>query len=604
MKNIKAPYSFFSLLLIYLIMAYTSFYYYPKWQKAQAEATIGWDVAGYYNYLPALFIYKDLKQLSYESKIMEQYEPNPGGLQAYEHPESGNKVIKYSAGMAVMYSPAFFVADFWAKNSKQYPADGYSLPYQFLLSIWSLCFAFLGLFVLRKLLIRYFSDAATALALLSIALASNYLAYAAISNAMSHNYLFSLYALMLWNSMHFQQKPSYFRAVTIGLLAGLIALIRPTDIVIILVPLLWGLDISKKSAWIKHLNYLKTELPKIGLAIFFCILIGSIQLLYWKYVTNHWIYYSYNEGFRWLKPFLKEAWFSYKAGWLIYSPIFLIVFIGFFSLWKTKAELWAASFAFFLIYSYLVVSWENWWYGGGLGLRAMVQSYAILAIPIASFWSMVLKQKWTAILATIFLLLNVYYNLWLTHQAHKGGLLLPAQMNANYFWAILGRYEVEEDVYKLLDTDEIFRSKIKVQQLIWSDNLETDSLPIPPIAPIEGHKSLFINKEQQFSPILQIPIKNSSKGSWIRVEASYKIQLKEWTFWKMPQLILKLKKEDQKIKERAIRLTRFMYDHQERRIYMDIQCPSAIDRLEIQYWNAEGDKILLIDQIQVYEIRG
>jgi hypothetical protein len=150
----------------------------------------------------------------------------------------------------------------------------------------------------------------------------------------------------------------------------------------------------------------------------------------------------------------------------------------------------------------------------------------------------------------------------------------------------------------------IFRSKIKVQQLIWSANLETDSLPIPPIAAIEGHKSLFINKEQQFSPILQIPIKKISKGRWIRVEASYKIQLKEWTFWKMPQLILKLKKEDQKIKERAIRLTRFMYDHQERRIYMDIQCPSAIDRLEIQYWNAEGDKILLIDQIQVYEIRG
>ena len=31
-------------------------FYYPKWQKPDTEATIGWDVSGYYAYLPAAFI--------------------------------------------------------------------------------------------------------------------------------------------------------------------------------------------------------------------------------------------------------------------------------------------------------------------------------------------------------------------------------------------------------------------------------------------------------------------------------------------------------------------------------------------------------------------
>ena len=38
--------------------------YYPRYKQGGGEATISWDVSGYYWYLPALFIYKDLKNLS------------------------------------------------------------------------------------------------------------------------------------------------------------------------------------------------------------------------------------------------------------------------------------------------------------------------------------------------------------------------------------------------------------------------------------------------------------------------------------------------------------------------------------------------------------
>jgi uncharacterized membrane protein YeiB len=42
---------------------------------------------------------------------------------------------------------------------------------------------------------------------------------------------------------------------------------------------------------------------------------------------------------------------------------------------------------------YIVSSWWCWWYGGGFGLRAFIESYAILAIPFATFLTWVARQK-------------------------------------------------------------------------------------------------------------------------------------------------------------------------------------------------------------------
>lgn len=89
---------------------------------------------------------------------------------------------------------------------------------------------------------------------------------------------------------------------------------------------------------------------------------------------------------------------------------------------------------------------------------------------------------------------------------------------------------------------------------------------------------------------------------WIRLKTSYKAPQKEWNVWKMTQLVLKLKKEEKLIKERAIRLGRFLNGNQERKIYMDFQIPEKADVLELHYWNADSDKLILIDNLEVFEI--
>src|SRR4051812_14407881 len=106
------------------VMAFTSFVYYPRWNKPGIEATISWDVSGYYWYLPSIFIYKDLKHQEFKDNILHKYQPTGDFQQGFQLPD-GNYVMKYASGMAVMFLP-FFAAGHLAAGMFGYPQDGFS----------------------------------------------------------------------------------------------------------------------------------------------------------------------------------------------------------------------------------------------------------------------------------------------------------------------------------------------------------------------------------------------------------------------------------------------------------------------------------------------
>ncbi len=242
-----------------LFLVAVSVFYYPKWRQSRTEATLSWDVYGYYFYLPALFIYRDIRQLGFRDAIYQKYQPSDGPCQAFLHP-SGNYVIKYSCGLAVQYLPFFLLAHSLAP-ALGYEADGFSFPYQAAIGMGSLLVALLGLWVLRRNLLHYFSDKAIAVTIALIVLATNYLDYAAINGAMTHNYLFTLYTLLIGMTISYHQRPIGWKALVIGGLLGLMALTRPTEIMAALLPLGWGIatrtDVAERWAfWKKHFTHL------------------------------------------------------------------------------------------------------------------------------------------------------------------------------------------------------------------------------------------------------------------------------------------------------------------------------------------------------------
>ena len=163
-----------------------------------AKNTIKYDVFGYYLYLPTAFIYQDLglKNKEVFEQLIDKYQSTPTFYQVNRGPK-GYWMMKYSMGMAVLYSPAFLVGHLVALNS-DYPADGFSIPYQKALLIYNILIALLGLLVLRKVLLRFFPDSIVAMVLILLYFGTNYFAYSTFYAEMPLLYLFTMYSLLLW----------------------------------------------------------------------------------------------------------------------------------------------------------------------------------------------------------------------------------------------------------------------------------------------------------------------------------------------------------------------------------------------------------------------
>ncbi|MFM2047622.1 MAG: hypothetical protein RI955_168, partial [Bacteroidota bacterium] len=72
--------------------------FYPTWNKSGVGSTISWDVAGYYAYLPAIFIYDDIKTLEQTSKAATEANVQPDGFSSACKVKNGNSVMTYTIG--------------------------------------------------------------------------------------------------------------------------------------------------------------------------------------------------------------------------------------------------------------------------------------------------------------------------------------------------------------------------------------------------------------------------------------------------------------------------------------------------------------------------
>jgi hypothetical protein len=422
---------------VFFVLIVTNFNI-KRWKEANV---IDWDITSYYGYLPAFFIHHDLK-LDFikgkedEYKNKHQYWP--------ETAPNGGKVIKTTMGMAIMYSPFFFVAHTVAKI-KGYEIDGFSEPYEKYIHLSSIFYLLIGLIFLRKILLRFYDDWVVALVVLVTVLGTNLFFYSTTEAAMSHAYNFSLIAAFMYFSFSWHDNQKIRTSIYIGLIGGMIVLIRPINIIVFLVPLLYN---------VKNLKEFKSKITfffKQWKHLFIIGILGFLillpQLLYWKYITGNFFFNSYvGERFYFSNPHILEGLFSYRKGWLLYTPIMIFACIGFFMLYKKYRAVFWFCFVFTILNIYLLFSWWAWWYGGGFGMRAMIDSYSILAFPMAAFYQYLANKK--RVLGTaLFLTLGlVALNLFQTAQYRTGAIHWDG-MTKDAYWASFGTLKIKEESY-------------------------------------------------------------------------------------------------------------------------------------------------------------
>jgi hypothetical protein len=166
----------------------------------QRNTIDGSDSWGYYVHLPALFLYHDTGEYTKTFDAWRKNYPNRADPRedAYgvRPTATGKLAVKYPIGVALLESPFFLAAHAYCSISGNYPADGFSLPYGWAVSLSSVFYAVLGLFFLYKNLRFSFSDRNSLLTVGAIGLASNLYFFSSFTLGMSHPVAFCLIALV------------------------------------------------------------------------------------------------------------------------------------------------------------------------------------------------------------------------------------------------------------------------------------------------------------------------------------------------------------------------------------------------------------------------
>lgn len=420
--------SFFVVLFIGLNYAYR-IYDLKTWKSD--GGVINNDMISYYGYLPAFFIYQDMS-LSFKDEPGFLYHDKVWGL---EMPNKRN-LIRMSMGLSFMYAP-FFISAHGYLFVKGGDRSGYSDNYEIALLMSSLFYSILGLVFLRKLLKLFFNDYLTALVILIIGMGTNLYNYATVEACMSHAYLFCLINVFILAVIKWYQNPVLKWSVLIGLLIGLISLIRPTHILIFLFFFLYKIVnwVGIKERLVFYFKY------KYQLVLLFicCFCIWIPQLSYWKYVTGNWLFFSYvGSTFYFLKPHIIDGLFSFRKGWLLYTPLMCLSIAGFIVMRKRIPDLFFATLVFFLLSLYVIFSWWCWWYGGSFGQRPMIDLYGLLAIPMGCFLAWIFeKGPLSRIITTLVVFGLISIQLFQSYQYYWGSIHWDAMTREAYMASFL-----------------------------------------------------------------------------------------------------------------------------------------------------------------------
>ncbi len=490
-----------------------------------------WDSFGYHLYLPATVIDHDplLKDFDRVEQARKDHDAS-GTLYQISTLPDGRRIIKYPMGLAMVWSPWFMAGHLIAGATDQ-PQDGYSPPYDKAIRIGVWLYLLLGLLALRAVLRHRFSKWITAFTLLLLFTATNLIDQATMGMAMSHLPLFSLYAGVMWATLRWTASRDFKKALVLGVLMGLAMIIRPSEGLCLLLPFLWRGEEEVSSPFARAWQ-LRKQWAGIALVMF---VIGLPQFIYWKAATGHWVLDTYNnpgEGFDFVNPHTWPFLFSFRKGWYIYTPLMLIATAGIFLLKKHWREAYLPILAFFLLNLYLLSSWTCWWYADSFGSRAMVGSYAVMALPLAAvlYWAFsgsLLRRAGMVVLLIALVLLNLFQ-----YWQFKQGIIHSSRMTWAAYAAGFGRTEKPVNLEDLLlvrrsysgdqgtpdTTLYVHRSMPEVStQLPKADTVFLDT------STGITRSAYRLDKDHPFTPSIHIPFHELTASDHAWVEAEWQV---------------------------------------------------------------------------------
>ncbi|MBC7450810.1 MAG: hypothetical protein H7259_04915 [Cytophagales bacterium] len=612
MKIGKINSSFLICVLFFLFIIFGNKVYLKRALNNEQLNFIVWDTYGYYLYLPAFIIHQDPGMRGdWPEKLNEKYNTSSTFYQI-RHFESGKRATIYHSGLSICFLPGFLTGHFIA-STFGYEADGLSVPYQICMLLNGLLYSLIAVFILRRLLLSYFTNSITSLVLVVIFFGTNYYMNAGLSLGMTHNVLFLTNCLyLLCIDKWFQTKQVKY-ALLSGIILGINGIIRPTELSLILIPLLW--NIGKLTSWKEQLLYFRTNKISVLFFLLSIVFFAVLQLSYWKYTTGTLTYNLHGISLIWYKPFLLDFLFSYKKGWLLYTPIMAIGLASYYYIYIYNRKIFWSFLAYTVVIIYALSSWECWWYAGSFGQRPMVESYPFFAIGFGYLFigisnTGLWKKRFVYSLLALIILLNMFqtwqYIICVIH---------PERMTEQYYWRIFGKLEVTEEENKYLSEDrssvnEVFNEDIAkyTSRVLYEDSYEGkkdgDTTMLSTENPHTGLKSAGLDSLKKFSPGFEFKYYDITDKDYIWIRASVWVYATDSVVSPATNsaFVIYTINNGRMTKYKAEPLMNFNIKPKTwTQIHVDYMTPHITDndsKIIINYWNI-GNQKLFIDDMRI-----
>lgn len=367
----------FRYVLLGLFLGLFSLTYHQPHPYFSIENRLFSDEAGYYVYLPATFLYQwDA------SRFPARVDAN------LDHgftvtPEDNLIWSKYPVGVSMLEAPFFGLACLHAWIAGE-PVNGFSPPFFIWMGFSSLFYGILGLYLLSKICRKLFPDFSERWMLFLLFGGTSWLYYAIVRPGFSHIYSFFWITAFIYAYQHFistKKGAGWIWLAVWGI--GSTRLLNLAFVPLLMLPLGWP-PFS-----------LRQLLRKMGgMAVISLFFVWFPRALYQKLTLGSWFLEPYpGEGFtHWNAPRILPILFSPNNGILLYTPIFLSVFI--FPLFRFRVKSWAfATGISFILLTWLYGSWHIWSLGAGYSGRWWVDFLPLWVLAAGEFFTKIRKYN-------------------------------------------------------------------------------------------------------------------------------------------------------------------------------------------------------------------
>lgn len=408
--------------------------------KPNGQIVLG-DALEHYVQLRSAVFDRDLHFLNDYAGLYRVSEEELAGAAALKATSTGHIRNYMPVGPAILWAPSLFLVmtSVWMLNlaGVAYPLDGFARAFQASAGFSGIAAAAGGAWFAWRTAETLFDRRAAIWATLAVWLSSSTVYYSVISPAYSHAAsMFAVGAFWLaWIRMIDRQDLRKY--AVLGALAGVAALMRWQDALVLAVPALDAL-------WHRREIGAAGPLLRVGVSASAAAVAFIPQMIVWGVLYGAPLTVPQGAGFlRWNEPALAAVLVSDNHGLLTWTPIVALALAGLVPLARKAPLVAAAASLVFATSWYVNAAVADWWAGEAFGARRFVSLFPIFVLGVAAIF-----DRWSArrICAVSAAFVGYTFLLLVQYQAFMHGLrdVVPYPRGAWGLW--LARFRAPFDI--------------------------------------------------------------------------------------------------------------------------------------------------------------